>query len=258
MEVDITVKGEVPPDARDHAIEKIGELEHYVEGPELQARVLLRQEANPRIDRPARAEGEIDLNGPRVRASVAEFEMIRAVDSLAQNLTRQLRRFVDRRNDARARGTGEGGEWHHGDHSPDRPQFFPRPVEEREIIRRKSFATRATTPREAAEEMELLDHSFYLFVEAETGADAVIYHRDDGRIGLIGPAGIGWDGEHDGIVYEESRTGGPITLDDAVSEMGVLSHRFFYFGDADAGRAKVIYMRYDGHYGLIEPAIEPA
>lgn len=256
MDVDLTVKGEVSDEARERAIEKIGELEHYVDGPELRARVLLRQEANPRIERSARAEGEIDLNGPRVRASIAEYEMVRAIDSLAQHLTRQLRRFVDRRNDRRERGAGEGGEWHHGDYSPPRPEFFPRPPEEREIIRRKSFATRATAPHEAAEEMALLDHSFYLFTDAESGVDAAIYRRDDGRLGLIGPSGTGWEGEDDGIVYEESRTGQPISLNDAVSEMGMLNHRFFYFVDTATARGKIIYMRYDGHYGLIEPATE--
>ena len=47
---------------------------------------------------------------------------------------------------------------------------------------------------------------------------------------------------------------GPTALDDAVAEMGVLNHRFLYFTNADTERGNVIYVRYDGHYGLIEPA----
>jgi hypothetical protein len=39
-----------------------------------------------------------------------------------------------------------------------------------------------------------------------------------------------------------------------VAEMNVLNHRFMYFTNAASDRGNVIYMRYDGHYGLIEPA----
>jgi ribosomal subunit interface protein len=255
IQVDVTMRGDVPSEARDHAEQKIGALDRLVEIPVLSARVVLAQEANPRIERPARAEGEIDLNGPRIRAKVADLDPIAAVNSLAQRLERQLRGLVDRRTDqARRPSERESGEWRHSSIATNRPDYFPRPPEEREIVRRKTFAIEPLTPAEAAEEMEFLDHDFYLFIDRETGADAVAYHRDDGRLGVIGPTGIGWSGESDGIVHEESRMSGPTRLEDAVAEMNVLNHRFMYFTDAASGRGNVIYMRYDGHYGLIEPA----
>ncbi len=257
IDVDVTLRGEVPPEAREHAEEKIGALDRLVDVPILGARVVLRQEANPRIERGARAEGEVDLNGPVVRASVADIEPIGAVNQLTQRLERQLRRFVDRRTDqARRRVEHAPGEWRHADFSAGRPDYFPRPPEEREIVRRKTFATDPLTPIEAALEMELLDHDFYLFTGRVSGADAVVYHRDDGRLGVIGPSGIGWSGEEDGILLEESRMDGPQALEDAVAEMNVLNHRFLYFTNADSGRGNVIYVRYDGHYGLIEPAAD--
>ena len=43
----------------------------------------------------------------------------------------------------------------------------------------------------------------------------------------------------------------PRRLHDVISEMNELNHRFRYFVDEGSGRARVIYMRYDGHYGLI-------
>jgi ribosomal subunit interface protein len=257
IEVEVTLRGQVPDGAREHAEEKIGALDRLVEVPVLGARVVLHQEANPRIERPARAEGEIDLNGPVIRASVADIDATGAINQLAQRLERQLRSFVDRRKD-RARRPAEraAGEWRHADFSLGRPDYFPRPAEEREIVRRKTFATDPISPVEAANEMELLDHDFYLFTEVGSGVDAVAYHRDDGRLGVIGPSGVGWSGESDGIVHEESRMDGPTALEDAVAEMNVLNHRFLYFTNADTGRGNVIYVRYDGHYGLIEPATE--
>jgi ribosomal subunit interface protein len=255
IQVDVTMRGEVPGGARAHAEERIGALDRLVEIPVLGARVVLVQEANPRIERPARAEGEIDLNGPMIRAKVADLDSTSAINSLAQRLERQLRSFVDRRTDRARRPTErQAGEWRRSSLATERPDYFPRAPEEREIVRRKTFATHPLTPAEAAEEMEFLDHDFYLFIESETGADAVAYHRDDGRLGVIGPSGIGWSGESAGIVHEESRMSGPTRLEDAVAEMNVLNHRFMYFTDAASGRGHVIYMRYDGHYGLIEPA----
>jgi ribosomal subunit interface protein len=255
IQVDVTMRGSVPGEAREHAEEKIGALDRLVDVPVLGARVVLVQEANPRIERSARAEGEINLNGPVIRAKVADLDPIAAVDSLTQRLGRQLRGFVDRRTDQARRPTErKAGEWRHSSFSTGRPDYFPRAPEEREVVRRKTFATAPLTPAEAVEEMELLDHDFYLFIERETGADVVAYHRDDGRLGVIGPRGIGWSGESAGIVYEESRMSGATRLEDAVSEMNILNHRFMYFTDAASGRANVIYMRYDGHYGLIESA----
>ena len=255
IQVDVTMRGDVPGEARELAEEKVGALDRLVEIPVLGARVVLVQEANPRIERSARAEGEIDLNGPMIRAKVADLDPIAAVNSLTERLERQLRSFVDRRTDQARRPTErKAGEWRHSSFATDRPDYFPRAPEEREIVRRKTFATDPLTPAEAAEEMEFLDHDFYLFIERETGADAVAYHRDDGRLGVIGPSGIGWSGESAGIVHEESRMSGPTRLEDAVAEMNILDHRFMYFTDAASGRGNVIYMRYDGHYGLIKPA----
>jgi hypothetical protein len=101
--------------------------------------------------------------------------------------------------DVTMRGVVPGEAREHADEKvgawTDRPDYFPRAPEERGIVRRKTFATHPLTPAEAAEEMEFLDHDFYLFIERETGADAVTYHRDDGQLGVIGPSGVGWSGE---------------------------------------------------------------
>ena len=36
--------------------------------------------------------------------------------------------------------------------------------------------------------------------------------------------------------------------------MDRFDQRFAYFIDAEDGRGKVLYLRHDGHYGLVEPA----
>jgi ribosomal subunit interface protein len=255
VEVDVTVRGDVPAKISEYAKERIGTVDRLIDDPISHVRVVLTQEANPRIERGSRAEGEIGINGPIIRASVADIEPTGAINQLAQRLERQLRNWADRRTDLARRGKERAaGEWRRADFSTARPRHATRPPEEREIVRRKTFAAHPLTPSEAADEMEFLDHDFYLFSDAETGADAVAYHRDDERLGVIGPSGVGWSGETGGIVHEESRMSGPIELEDAVTEMNAFNHRFMYFTNAETGRGNVIYLRYDGHYGLIGPA----
>jgi len=56
------------------------------------------------------------------------------------------------------------------------------------IVRRKSHETKPMFPEDAAEQMELLGHGFYFFLNAETGQHNVIYRRKAGGYGLIVPA----------------------------------------------------------------------
>lgn len=47
----------------------------------------------------------------------------------------------------------------------------------------------------------------------------------------------------------------PMTVDDAVSEMELLSHDFFLFRNTDTNEYNVVYRRHDGDYGIIEPEL---
>jgi putative sigma-54 modulation protein len=55
------------------------------------------------------------------------------------------------------------------------------------------------------------------------------------------------------VVPEPSRYSQPLPIEEARTEMDVLNDRFVYFIDAADGRGKVIYLRHDGDYGLVEP-----
>ena len=57
-----------------------------------------------------------------------------------------------------------------------------------EIIRTKSHDTKPMFPEDAIEQMELLDHDFFLFLNAETGQHNVVYRRKEGGYGVIEPA----------------------------------------------------------------------
>ena len=46
----------------------------------------------------------------------------------------------------------------------------------------------------------------------------------------------------------------PITVEEAIFEMNMVSHSFFMFINADTGNVNVVYKRANGDYGLLEPA----
>jgi putative sigma-54 modulation protein len=57
------------------------------------------------------------------------------------------------------------------------------------IVKTKRFAAKPMDPEEAALQMELLGHDFFLFTNTETGNAAVLYRRRDGQLGLIETSG---------------------------------------------------------------------
>jgi putative sigma-54 modulation protein len=62
------------------------------------------------------------------------------------------------------------------------------PVDMPTLVRSKRFALKPMTPEEAAQQMELLHHDFFVFRNSETEEVNVVYKREDGNYGLIEPA----------------------------------------------------------------------
>ena len=57
------------------------------------------------------------------------------------------------------------------------------------IVKTKRFAAKPMDPEEAALQMDLLGHDFFLFTNTESGNAAVLYRRRDGHFGLIETSG---------------------------------------------------------------------
>jgi putative sigma-54 modulation protein len=55
------------------------------------------------------------------------------------------------------------------------------------VVKTKQFTLKPMPVDEATEQMELLGHDFFLFVNAESGKANLIYRRKDGDYGLIEP-----------------------------------------------------------------------
>lgn len=124
---------------------------------------------------------EITLHGDDVvlRAQEKHNDLRTAIDHAVNKLENQLTRFKSKRIDAHRQVSAVKAEAEAAMEA-DLP-FDP------QIARRKSFPVLSMSPADAAQRMELLGHSFFLFKNDETGKASVLYRRDSGDYGLIEP-----------------------------------------------------------------------
>jgi hypothetical protein len=223
-----------------HALEVVRGVARHASRPVLHGRVTLRVHADPAVERPAIAKAALDVGGRPVRAHVAAEQMVEAIDLLERRLRRNLEALEERDRAHRPEtGAEPPGEWRHGSLPTARPDYFPRPPEERRLMRRKTFALAALAPAEAALELQLLDYDFHLFTNAETGEENVLHRGEDGKLELLQLASA------------------PVLLpEDAIERLNLSGEPFVFFVDPQTRRGNVLYRRYDGHYGLIEPEPE--
>jgi len=251
----LATAGDVGEEDKRYASERILALTGHVGQPVLFARVKLIREPDPARQRPASAQVTLDVNGEPVRAHVAAHSIHEAVDLVQRRLRDRLEHVASRRAPARELGMPpEPGEWRHGDRAAERPAHFPRPVEERQLVRHKSFSIDELTPDEAVYDMEQLDYDFHLFCDLATGSDSLVERLGGGtyRLTRLQPAEV-----------EPSATAAPVeisdvavphlSVDEAIERLDASGEHFVFFADLATNRGTVVYRRYDGHYGLIAP-----
>jgi ribosome-associated translation inhibitor RaiA len=214
------------------------------------ARVVLDWRRDPAIERPALAEATVDVDGTIVRATSIAPTMLEAVDDLEERLRRQLVHLEDRtRTRHRWTAVATEHEWRHGDLPRRRSAYARRPVENRELVRRKTFASAPMTVDEAAYEMDLLDHDFFLYRDVDTRGPALVHRLEGGGYAVQGAA------PHPGATPGATvdREPGPPTLtdDEARARLDADDEPFVFYLDAATGEGRVIYVRYDGQYGLV-------
>jgi ribosome-associated translation inhibitor RaiA len=248
VEPTIVVRGAVPDRMVAYARDKLLGVVAHAPAPVLHAELRLDQHADAARERPHHIAMTIDLDGRPVRAHRSAETMSEAVDRAAERLRRRLERIAELPQSEQLRHRDES--WHHGDRREQRPSRYPRPPEERELVRRKTFALRPESLAEALFDLEALDHDFFLFVHDETGAEAVVY-RADGGYGVCQrvptPAAV----DELGIPVELGPSPATTTLEEALAVLDETDASFEFFIDAGSGRAAVVYQRYDGHYGMI-------
>jgi putative sigma-54 modulation protein len=174
---------EVADDLRAAVEDKVNRVARRLEGMET-ADVVFTEERNPRIAAKEICEVTMHGHGHIVRARAAAPEPLVALDLVVEKLEHRMEKLKGRmlaRSHPRRRAPV--------DSPPDRASAHGAVDDADEgqarIVKTKQFAIKPMTPEEAALQMELLGHDFFLFTNAETTKAAVVYRRTDGYIGLI-------------------------------------------------------------------------
>ena len=254
MQVDITAAPGVPRGQMHDARRMLISLQEVAPRPLVAARLTLRPAASSSVGPPILyvADATLPFDGRLLAAHATGPTALQAAEAAVDRLRRQLRRVRDSavavRNDPRVIAAAlrdlQGVR---------RPPVRLKPPEERAIVHRRSYAPTPEPTLTAIADLLDDDEDFHLFVHVRTNEDVVVHWTDDHTIGLLFPPGSVLGDEGDLVDPEPSRYSAPLPMTTARAEMDELNHRFLYFIDADDDRGKVLYLRLDGDYGLVEP-----
>ena len=134
----------------------------------------------------------VHLRKHLVKGCAAAGDHISALDGALDKVEQQMRRLHDRRVHRRNGAKNQrsnGVESSLGDTAAAVSSDTEVDADGVVIVKSKQFAVKPMDVEEAALQMELLGHDFFLFTRAETGGAAVLYRRRDGTLGMIEAAG---------------------------------------------------------------------
>lgn len=253
LDVTFVVNGPVADEARDRARHVMEGLAARAPRPVTFARVKLRAEPQRPDDQQAIVQGTLDVSGAIIRAEATAATSIEAVDLLDARLARRLRDLTERREDANERPpSSPPGQWRHGDLPDVRPGFYARPPDEREIVRHKTYAPSKISIEEALFDLNALDFRFFLFTDDADGVTSIVYEEEDNVI--VRRATGGEPLVERRLPVEVNPTPpAELSTDEAIEYLNLTDDPFVFYRDPDVGDVRVLYRRYDGHYGLVEP-----
>ena len=173
-----------------YALEKVERVSKFFddERSDCRVEVELTHERNPSNPEPEVAEATMFINGTVLKAQEASGDMYASIDRMTDKLERQVKRYRGRQV-ARWQGQKKGVAANEpAELEEEEPVAEELEEIETRIVRTKQFQMKPMSPEEAALQMDLLDHAFYVFTSADTGDINVVYRRRDGNYGLIEPA----------------------------------------------------------------------
>ena len=128
------------------------------------------------------AEITIKNNGTFFRAHETTSDMYASVDSAVATIERQIRKNKTRL----AKKLREGAVEREVQELAYVPEEDSAESEEFNVVRRKQFSIKPMSVEEAILQMDLLEHTFFVFRDvAADGAVSVVYRRRNGGYGLI-------------------------------------------------------------------------
>ncbi|MBM3189173.1 MAG: ribosome-associated translation inhibitor RaiA [Chloroflexi bacterium] len=177
--MDIQVRGknvEVSDVLRSYIEKKVSKLDRFlpnIDGAQVDLAVQSTKSAQDRQVAQITLRG----NGVLLRAEERSSDMRASLDQALEKLERQIKRYKGKRWRSKARTLESEVVEVAGEESEA----------DLEIVRTKRFEARPMQVEEAIEQMELLGHDFFVFLNASSSSINVVYRRRDRGYGLLIP-----------------------------------------------------------------------
>jgi len=170
-------KLDITPALRDYVEKRVRKIEKYFDEAAIEAQVSLEVEKERHI-----VEVTAEVDGILLRAEDETGDMYSSIDGVVDKLERQIRKYKTRlnrklRQEANVLKEERLKDFDKSEKDDDLPK----------IVRTKRFAIKPMPVEEAAMQMDLIGHSFFVFQNADTEEVNVVYKRHDGNYGLIEP-----------------------------------------------------------------------
>lgn len=170
----ITVRGkniEITPALRDYVEKRVGKVTRYFEVHGDITAVLTVEKGRHIV------EVTLPLNGILLRGEESTLDMYTSIDLVTDKLEKQIEKYKTKL----ARKIRQG--FRADQVAPVSTAVSE--MDETKVVKTKRFAVKPMDVDEAILQMNLINHDFYVFRNAETEAVNVVYRRKDGNYGLI-------------------------------------------------------------------------
>jgi putative sigma-54 modulation protein len=164
-------------EARRYIERKLGRLNRHLPNI-IESKVEISEEKTKSPQQRFVVQMTIDSQGTLLRAEERGEDLFTAVDRAAEIMNRQIEHYKGKLYD---KGRGSSPVRSEPD---DKLEAAP---PSQMVIKTKRFAVKPMSAAEAIDQMELLGHDFFLFLNAENERLNLLYRRKDGDYGLIEP-----------------------------------------------------------------------
>lgn len=178
MKLQIIAKNDVAVSEtiQEYAEKKIGKLSRYL--PTIgEGRVEISQEGAKLPEQRFTVQVTLDSKGTIIRAQEKAEDVRTAIDKVVDALTSRIERYKGRLYDK-----GRGISLTRQEATEEMEIEAPK-----KVVKSKRFLVKPMLEGEAINQMELLGHDFFLFINAETEKLNLLYRRENGNYGLIEP-----------------------------------------------------------------------
>lgn len=177
MKIEIVCKNYRMTDGLESVLnKKTSRLDKYFPDDEATAKIVLSQH-----NKTAKMEISVNYWGTIIRAEEEGETMYYNIDAILPKIERQILKHRTRIYSKRKQPADIGMNMLFSETEQ------PPKEENLEIVKIKKFPIQAIEVKEAVENLELIGHNFYLFVNIATNQVEAVYKRNDGSIGLLQP-----------------------------------------------------------------------